>query len=69
MTESINNGTDVLALKDQWPFLFEASHLLDHASKLFGFSVQNQLAQVCFYCCYWFIAKTFWGRLPTLSTS
>ena len=67
--ESINSGTDVRALKDQWPFLFAACHLLDHASKLLGFSVQNQLAQVCFYCCYCYAAALSVGSQIKISYS
>ncbi|KAI9540876.1 hypothetical protein NQZ68_036212 [Dissostichus eleginoides] len=43
--ETINDGTNVKVLKEEWPFLFEAAHLFDHASRLLGFSVQNKLAQ------------------------
>ncbi|KAK1880821.1 Cyanogenic beta-glucosidase [Dissostichus eleginoides] len=43
--ETINDGTNVKVLKEEWPFLFEAAHLFDHASTLLGFSVQNKLAQ------------------------
>ncbi|KAI9522499.1 hypothetical protein NQZ68_035343 [Dissostichus eleginoides] len=43
--ETINDGTNLKVLKEEWPFLFEAAHLFDHASRLLGFSVQNKLAQ------------------------
>lgn len=55
--DTINDGTAVNVIKEEWPFLFEVPHLFDHASKLLGFSVQNKLAQVCYcyyygyYCC------------------
>ncbi|XP_070409973.1 uncharacterized protein [Nothobranchius furzeri] len=41
-----DDDTTIAVVKDEWPFLFEVPHLFDHASKLFGFSVQNKLAQL-----------------------
>ncbi len=43
--EDLNDGTSVTVIKVEWPFLFEAAHLFDHASRLLGFPVQNKLAE------------------------
>ena len=32
-------------MEEEWPFLFEATHLFDHASQLLGFPVLNKLAE------------------------
>ena len=42
---TINEGASVNALQEEWPFLLEAVHLLDHMSTLVGFPVQTKLAE------------------------
>ncbi|CAM4314419.1 unnamed protein product [Leuciscus chuanchicus] len=40
---TLNTEDNVLKLMEEWPYLFEATCLLDHTEKLLGFSVQTKL--------------------------
>ncbi|XP_055067851.2 uncharacterized protein [Misgurnus anguillicaudatus] len=42
---TINKGSTVNTVLEEWPYLFEADHLFDHTCTLLGFSVQNRLAE------------------------
>lgn len=42
---TINKGTTVNTVLEEWPFLFEAVHLFDHTCTLLGFPVQQKLAE------------------------
>lgn len=43
--DTLNKGSSVNTIKEEWPFLFEAVHLFDHTSTLLGFLVQTKLAE------------------------
>lgn len=38
---TINKGSPVKTVLEEWPFLFEAVHLFDHTCTLLGFLVQT----------------------------
>lgn len=40
---TLNTEDNVLKLMEEWPYLFEATCLLDHTEKLLGFSAQTKL--------------------------
>uniref|UniRef100_A0A671UW94 Uncharacterized protein n=2 Tax=Sparus aurata TaxID=8175 RepID=A0A671UW94_SPAAU len=40
---TLNNQDNVIKVMEEWPYLFEATHLLDHTEKLIGFPVQTKL--------------------------
>lgn len=40
---TLNNHDNVIKVMEEWPYLFEATHLLDHTEKLIGFPVQTKL--------------------------
>ncbi len=40
---TLNNEDNVIKVMEEWPYLFEATHLLDHTEKLMGFPVQTKL--------------------------
>lgn len=40
---TLNNEVNVIKVMEQWPYLFETTHLLDHTEKLVGFPVQTKL--------------------------
>ena len=40
---TLNNQDNVIRVMEEWPYLFEATHLLDHTEKLMGFPVQTKL--------------------------
>lgn len=40
---TLNNEDNVIKIMEQWPYLFEATHLLDHTEKLVGFPIQTKL--------------------------
>lgn len=42
---TINKGSPVNTVQEEWPFLFEAVHLFDHTSTLLGFPVQTKMAE------------------------
>jgi len=42
---TINKGSTVKTLMEEWPFLFEAVHLFDHTCTLVGFPVQTKLPE------------------------
>lgn len=42
---TINKGTAVNKIVDEWPFLFEAVHLFEHTQTLLGFAVQTRLSE------------------------
>lgn len=42
---TINKGSTVKTVLEQWPFLFEAVHLFDHTCTLLGLPVQTKLAE------------------------
>ncbi|XP_065145066.1 uncharacterized protein [Paramisgurnus dabryanus] len=42
---TINKGSTVNTVLEEWPYLFEADYLFDHTCTLLGFSVQNKLAE------------------------
>lgn len=42
---TINKGTAVNKIVDEWPFLFEAVHLVEHTQTLLGFAVQTRLSE------------------------
>jgi len=40
---TLNNEDNVIKVMEEWPYLFEVTHLLDHTEKLMGFPVQTKL--------------------------
>ncbi|XP_057182365.1 uncharacterized protein LOC130549154 [Triplophysa rosa] len=42
---TINKGSTVNTVMEEWPFLFEAVYLFDHTCTLLGFPVQQKLAE------------------------
>lgn len=40
---TLNNEDNVIKVMEEWPYLFEATHLFDHTEKLIGFPVQTKL--------------------------
>lgn len=40
---TLNNQDNVIKVMEEWPYLFETTHLLDHTEKLIGFPVQAKL--------------------------
>ncbi len=40
---TLNNKDNVIKVMEEWPYLFEATHLLHHTEKLTGFPVQTKL--------------------------
>ncbi|XP_049912396.1 uncharacterized protein LOC126397561 [Epinephelus moara] len=40
---TLNNQDNVIKVMEEWLYLFEATHLLDHTEKLIGFPVQTKL--------------------------